>query len=232
MRNRVTRIAERSFLPLSMAFLLIVLLNNTGIISLSFDIRFLIIILPLTAALGLCWYQQRAQEQRIPFIPIILAILFLFILAIRFLPLFNSSVPLGYDPGFYKYTMDFYYNALPCIPESNLADWVKDMYPQGLFVLSDITHLVLGTDSMHHIYYLFPIFEAIMLIPVFTVTRKMFGPKAGLIAAVLYSFSLTQYESFTMLYFKTTLGMMFLLFAIYALEAKKYGVIDEVIRKG
>ena len=225
MRNRVTRIAERSFLPLSMAFLLIVLLNNTGIISLPFDIRFLIIILPLTAALGLCWYQQRAQEQRIPFIPVILAILFLFILAIRFLPLFNSSVPLGYDPGFYKYTTEVYFNTLPQIPETALADWIKEMYPQGLFVLSDVTHIISGTSSMDHIYYLFPVFEALMLLPVFTITRKMFGPKAGLIAAILYSFSLTQYESFTMFYVKTTLGMMFLLFAIYALEVNKYGLM-------
>jgi hypothetical protein len=225
MRNRITRIAERSFLPLSMVFLLIVLLNNTGIISLPFDIRLLIIILPLTAALGLRWYKPSVQEQRIQFIPVILAILFIFILAIRFLPLFSSSVPLGYDPGFYKYTMEFYFNALPRIPETALADWIKDMYPQGLFVLSDVTHIISGTGSMDHIYYLFPVFEALMLLPVFTVTRKMFGPKAGLLAAILYSFSLTQYESFTMLYFKTTLGMMFLLFAIYALEENKYGLM-------
>ncbi|MFC1948304.1 hypothetical protein ACFLXY_10350 [Chloroflexota bacterium] len=225
MRNRITRIAERSFLPLSMVFLLIIVLNNTGIISLPFDIRFLIIILPLTAALGLCWYKPRDHEQRIPFIPVILAILFLFTLAIRLLPLFKSPVPLGYDSGFYKYTMEFYFNALPQIPETALADWVKDMYPQGLFVLSDIMNIISGTVSMDNIYYLFPLFEALMLLPVFIVTRKMFGPKAGLLAAILYSFSLTQYESFTMLYFKTTFGMMFLLFAIYALEEKKYALM-------
>ena len=78
---------------------------------------------------------------------------FLFILAIRFLPLFKSSVPLGYDPGFYKYTMEIYSNALPQIPETNLADWIKDMYPQGLFVLSDVMSVVTGTGSMDHIYY-------------------------------------------------------------------------------
>lgn len=225
MRNNITLIAERSFLPLSIVFLLVVLLNNTGIISLPFDIRLLIIILPLIAALGLRWYKPSVQEQRIPFIPIALSILFLFILGIRLIPLLNSSIPLGYDPGFYKYTMDLYYNTLPQIPETNLADWVKDMYPQGLFVLSDVMSVVSGTGSIDHIYFLFPLFEALMLLPVFIVTRKLFGPKAGLIAAILYSFSLTQYESFTMLYFKTTLGMMFLLFAIYALEENKYGLM-------
>jgi len=82
--------------------------------------------------------------------------------------------------------------------------------------------VVAGTNAMNHINYLFPFLGALLVFPVFVVTRSLFGERIGLIAAVLYAISYTQYTVFTWLYFKNVLGLMFLLLAIYSLEKKKY----------
>jgi hypothetical protein len=150
---------------------------------------------------------------------------FLFAFAVRVIPYIQHPVPLGYDPGFYKYTFDVYASALPSIPEGELASWIKEMYPQGLFVFFDAVHLTAGTDSLQFMYYLFPLIGAFLVFPVFLVTRNLFGQRAGLIAAVLYAVSFTQFDMFAWFYFKNAFGLMFLLFAIYALEKRKHGLM-------
>ncbi len=89
-------------------------------------------------------------------------------------------------------------------------------------MLSDTLHVVAGSDAMDHIKYLFPFLGAFLVIPVFILTRSLFGQRAALLASILYVASYTQYTVFTMFYFKNVLGLMFLLLAIYALEKNKY----------
>ncbi|MDZ4246205.1 MAG: hypothetical protein U1D67_03695, partial [Dehalococcoidia bacterium] len=149
----------------------------------------------------------------------------LFALGIRLLPLIRSSIPLGYDPGFYKYTMELYFNALPRIPEAELASWIRRMHPQGLFLLSDAMHVIAGTTAMDNMRYFFPFLGALVVLPLFVVTRNLFGLRAAGIASLLYAVSYAQYATFTMLYFKNVLGLILLLLAIYALENKKDGVM-------
>ena len=99
------------------------------------------------------------------------------------------------------------------------------MYPQGLFVLSDALHVLTGIDALELIKFLFPFLGALLVFPVFVLTRSLFNQRIGIIASVLYAISYTQYTIFTMLYFKNVLGLMFLLLVIYALEKKKYGLM-------
>jgi len=82
-----------------------------------------------------------------------------------------------------------------------------------------------GTNGLQLITYFFAFLGAFMVFPVFIVTRNLFGSRAGLIASVLYAVSYTQFGVFYMCYFKNVLGLMFLLFAIYALEKEKYGLM-------
>jgi len=63
---------------------------------------------------------------------------------------------------------------------------------------------------------------ALLVFPIFVVTRKLFGIKAGIIAVILYALSFTQYSAFTFAYFKNVLGLYFFLLAIYSLESRKY----------
>jgi hypothetical protein len=224
MKEKIARIAESSYLPLVSIFLILLLLKGLNIFSVDINYRLFICIMPLFA-LPMLQKFKSFEERRMPVVYFILIAAFMFAFCVRLLPLTRSSVPLGYDPGFYKYTMELYTNSLPQIPEAGLAAWIKQMFPQGLFILSDTMHILADTNAMEQIRFIFPFLGALLVFPIFVVTRNMFGQKAGIVAAVLYAVSYTQYTTFTMLYFKNVLGLMFLLLAVYALENKKHGLM-------
>jgi len=223
-KEKIARIVELSYLQLTAIFLILVLLKELNILLLPMNYLLFAAALLILAIPFLLRFKP-SEEKRLPAIFIILLVIFLSAFCIRLVPLTQSSIPLGYDPGFYKYTMELYTNALPQIPETGLAAWVKEMYPQGLFVLSDAIHILAGADAMDNIKYLFPFFGALLVFPVFVVTRSIFGQRTAVIASILYAISYTQYTTFTMFYFKNVLGLMFLLLAIYALEKRKYGLM-------
>ena len=224
MKEKIARVVELSYLQLVLIFLILVLLRELDILFLPINYQLFACILAVFAIPILLRFKP-SEEKRLPAVSFILLAAFLLAFCIRLLPFTHSSIPLGYDPGFYKYTMELYASALPQIPEAGLAAWVKEMYPQGLFVLSDAMHVVAGTDAMQLINYLFPFMGALLVFPLFVLTRSLFGQRPGLIASILYAISYTQYITFTMFYFKNVLGLTFLLLAIYALEKKKYGLM-------
>ena len=222
--QKISKIIDLSYLQLVVIFIVLALLEALNVISLPVDYRIFAIVVALFAIPAVAASQRREGGSFSKAMPILFAA-FLFAFAVRVIPYIQHPVPLGYDPGFYKYTFDVYASALPSIPEGELASWIKEMYPQGLFVFFDAVHLTAGTDSLQFMYYLFPLIGAFLVFPVFLVTRNLFGQRAGLIAAVLYAVSFTQFDMFAWFYFKNAFGLMFLLFAIYALEKRKHGLM-------
>jgi hypothetical protein len=220
MMEKVSRVVELSYLELVLIFLILTLLKALNTIVLPINYLLFPVILVLLA-IPLLLQLKGYEEKRLPLVPILLIAVFMFAFGVRMLPLTGNTVPLGYDPGFYKYAMELYTNALPQIPETGLATWVKEMYPQGLFILSDTLHVLAGTDAMMLIKYFFPLIGAFLVFPLFVITSSLFGQRAGIIACVLYAISYTQFNVFTMLYFKNVLGLLFLLLGVYALEKKK-----------
>lgn len=221
MKGKIARIVESSYLQLVVIFLVLVLLRELDVLDFPIYYQYFILVLPLFALPHLL---RREKQDKAGFRGTLIFVLVIFFLALilHFIPLINNPVPLGYDPGFYKYMMDNYISALPQIPEAGLAAWMKEMYPQGLPVLADATHVVAGAEAVDYIRYLFPFLGALLVLPVFMVTRNIFGPRAGIIAALLYAVSYTQFEVFTYFYLKNVLGLLFLLLAIYALDKEKY----------
>ena len=205
MKEKIARVVELSYLQLALIFLILVLLKGLNILSLPISYGLFTCVLPLLAIPILLRFKP-SEEKRLPAVSFILLAAFLFTFCIRLLPFARSSIPLGYDPGFYKYTMELYASVLPQIPEVGLATWVKEMYPQGLFVLSDAMYVIADANAMDHINYIFPFLGAFVVFPVFLVTRSLFGQRAAVIASVLYAISYTQYTTFTMFYLKMCWG--------------------------
>jgi len=224
MKEKIVGIIDLSYLHLALIFAILVLLTKLNIVTLPINYLLFVCILPLFAIPALLAPGLLEPGKVKGTLPILVAI-FLFALSTRLLPYVHSPVPLGYDPGFYKYTMELYASALPQIPEAELASWVKEMYPQGLFVLSDTMHVITSAAVFPFMNHLLPFLGAFLVFPMFMVTRSLFGWRAGLIAAVLYTVSYAQYSAFAMFYFKNLLGLVFLLFSIYALEKEKYGLM-------
>ena len=197
--GKIARIIELSYLQLVIIFLLLVLLRELKVLELPIYYPFFILILPLFA-LPFLLKSTPSQDERLPGVFIILAIVFIFALLLRLLPLINSPVPLGYDPGFYKYTLDLYTGAQPDIPETGLATWVRTMQPQGLPVLADAGYLIAGAAPVDFMRFLLTFIGALLVFPVFMLTRHLFGARAGIIAAVLYAVAYTQFEVFNYFY--------------------------------
>lgn len=210
------------YVQLCMIFVLALLLKELNILPFYYlNFKLFAYILPLFSIPALMQL-KKSDTNKIPYTGLILSILFVFILAVRLLPYLHTQVPLGYDPGFYKYAIEMYANNLPDIPESTLPAWLKMMYPQGLLVLTDILYIFAGFDAIGFFKILFPFLCALLILPVFILTKDLFDERSAVIASVLYALSYTQYTMFTFLYFKNVIGLIFLLLAIFLLERKKY----------
>lgn len=217
-----TKILESSYVQLCLIFVFAVLLKELDLLpSYLLNFRLFAYILPLFSIPALLKI-RKTKHNRFPHTELVLLFLFLFIFIVRLIPYLHTEVTLGYDPGFYKYAIEMYVDNLPNIPENTLPDWLKSMYPQGLFVLTDALHIFAGFDSLQLFKILFPFLCSLLILPVYVLTRYLFDDRSAMIASFLYALSYTQYTLFTFLYFKNVIGLIFLLLAIYLLEKKKY----------
>src|SRR4030067_2738347 len=93
----------------------------------------------ILAVVGILSLEKR-DEIKIP--AKLMIIPFVIILASRLLPYLNNSVPLGYDPGIYKYAMEAYQQNLPYLPSENIDLWVRNGFEPGLFMITDLLYLI------------------------------------------------------------------------------------------
>lgn len=222
MEEKYKKIIESSYIQLAIIFTITIFLKEIGVLQVS-SINFILFafILPIFAIAALL--RAGGDEiHKVRYAVVIIVLIVLFVFIVRVIPYSNNSVPLGYDPGIYKYAMDTYIGSLPQIPERDLPLWIKVTFEQGILVLMDVMHIFTSITPQDSFLYLMPFFCAILVLPVFILTRAIFNESAALIASILYAVSYTQYTAFTYLYFKNILGLFFLLLAIYALEKKKY----------
>jgi len=155
---------------------------------------------------------------------LLLGTLFLLVLIPRISPYLDNSIPIGYDAGFYKYMIEKYNNALPQIPEESLDAWIKKGNEQGLFFVSSQLFIFSGLNAVEIFNYLFPFLCAFLVFPIFLLAKTVFDDKTGVLAALFYAVSYTQYAMFSFLYLKTIFGLMFLLLSLYALQKEKYAL--------
>lgn len=222
MEENYKKIIESSYIQLAIIFIIAVFLKEIGILPIS-SINFILFafILPVFAIAAVL-RSRKDEIHKVRYATVIILIIALFIFTVRVIPYSNNSVPLGYDPGIYKYAMDTYIGSLPQIPEGNLPLWIKVTFEQGVLVLMDVIYIFTSITPQDSFLYLMPFFCAILVLPLFILTRAIFNEPAALIASILYAVSYTQYTAFTYLYFKNIFGLFFLLLAIYALERRKY----------
>ncbi|HID42823.1 MAG TPA: hypothetical protein EYP30_03465 [Archaeoglobaceae archaeon] len=148
-------------------------------------------------------------------LPLIIAIV------LRVIPYIDNTVPLGYDPGIYKYEIERYWKGLPEIIPSDLENWDRQWSPPGLFMITSILHLY-GFDSFDYYNYLFIFFDVIVVLAVYSAGKRFFSQEAGIIAALFYSVSLVQFKAFELFYYKNVVSIFLALIAIYLYKSKKY----------
>ncbi len=225
---RFIKTIQSSYAQLCVIFILVVLLKELDIIPAGvINLKLFAYLLPFLSIPALLKIKKESSFE-VPYANIILMTLLLFLFISRIVPYLFTNVPLGYDAGLYKYTMELYISALPDIPEHSLPEWVKSMYPQGLFILTDTLHIFTGMQPQDFLKIVFPLLCSLLVLPIYTLTKNLFDQRSAVIASTLYAFSLTQYSLFTYLYFKNIIGLILLLVALFLLEKKKYAPLTVI----
>ncbi|MEK6883521.1 MAG: hypothetical protein AABY22_28090, partial [Nanoarchaeota archaeon] len=210
-------ILKNSFWQLITLYTLIIVLVLFGIFSkyaLQFNI--LAIVIGIIGAFSLKDSQEIKLNKKIHYI--LLAIGLILIIVLRIIPYLNNSIPLGYDPGLYKYGIE---NGL-----QNKDDWILrgGMEPGFLYLMS-FFKAFLSTDFI--LTYLLIGFCILLGLGVYFVSKEYFNKTTALIAVFIYAFSLIQFKTFWYMYYKNIIGMMLMLFSFYFL--KKYEWLDKKI---
>jgi len=171
----------------------------------------------ILAVLGIFALKDERLKVNEKFITILFVTALFFCFVFRMIPYRNNEVPLGYDPGIYKYIFERFEKALPDIPEEELDSWIRSGFPSGLPTLIDELYL-LGFTPDEILKPVFIIFSSLLIFPIYLVAKKYYGKETSIIASLLYAFSYTQLQTFWFMYYKNVVGMALLLFAIYFMD--------------
>ena len=197
-------ILKSSFWQLTTVYAIAVILISINLIwkySYHFEVFALIL-----AALSL--FIIKNQDIKISKLWIILPILF--ILLIRIIPFVTNNIPLGYDPGIYKYAF-----------ESNRTDeWMLSTFPPGIYTFIDTLYSIgLTTDQILIPFFIF--MGLVLGLVIYITTKKFFNEDTAVLSMILYSVSIIQFKVFTYFYFKNMLALIFLLLSFYLLKSNK-----------
>ncbi|TSD00019.1 MAG: hypothetical protein Greene101449_379 [Candidatus Peregrinibacteria bacterium Greene1014_49] len=140
-------------------------------------------------------------------------------LLVKFLlPLFRFPIPLGYDPGIYRYLFLKYAASFPLFPD--LPRWAGE-HPPGLFLLA-APFLRMGIPVewfLGWIWNLFPVFLATVLALSW---RRKEGVVVGVLVLLTAFLSQAYYDGFVGMYWKTYAALLFTVFTFTALEKKSW----------
>lgn len=210
-------VIRASFYQLLIIYTILVFLSGIDIIS-KYTLHFEIFAVIL-AVFGVLSIEKKEDGIKIPHFLVLLPIAIL--LVFRIIPYMNNSVPLGYDPGIYKYIMETYSNSLPVLPGENLEIWARNGFEPGLFVITDLLYLI-GYDTQTILTGVFILFELLLGLGIYAAAGRFFGKDVGILSLFIYSISMVQYQVFWYMYYKNVVALFIMLIALYFLRSGKY----------
>jgi len=145
-------------------------------------------------------------------LPILVALL------LRITPYLDNSIPLGYDPGIYKYIIERYWEGLPSIIPGDLEKWIV-WNPPGLFILTTLLH-IFGFSTFDQYLILFIFFDILIILGIYAVVRRYFSTEAALIASFFYAVSFVQFKAYSAFFYKNILAIFLALIFLYLLRSE------------
>ncbi|MEA3144355.1 MAG: hypothetical protein QOG31_1679 [Thermoplasmata archaeon] len=145
----------------------------------------------------------------------LLGLAFLAAWVLRLLPYRGTSIPLGYDYGFYKTAFDAYQAA--DLPLNAAPHWLQQQFTPGLPALHTILHAVTGMDATTHLTVLEPLLAAALALPAFVLVRARFGTPSGLVAAGLSAVAFPLFAAHEYLYEKNLAALLILCGGLFLL---------------
>ncbi len=210
-------VMKASFYQLLIIYTVLVFLSSIDIIS-KYTLHFEIFAVIL-AVFGVLSIEKKEDGEKIPHFFVLLPIAIFLIF--RIMPYLNNDVPLGYDPGIYKYIMEMYSSNLPGLPGDNLDTWVRNGFEPGLFMITDLLYLI-GYDTRTILTGVYIIFELLLGLGIYAAAGRFFGKDVGILSLFIFSISMVQYQVFWYMYYKNVVALFIMLIALYFLRSGKY----------
>ena len=142
---------------------------------------------------------------------------FVALLLAKFLwPLFRFDVPMGYDPGIYRYLFIQYEQALTSFSLPDLLPWAGE-HPPGLFLAGAILmKLGISVDTLLSIFWnITPVALALTLA---WVKWKKLGVKVGVLVLLMALLSQAYFDGFYAMYFKAYVALIFVCLTYHFVE--------------
>ncbi len=207
-------ILKSSFWQLFVVYVIAVTLVYLNIIP-DYSVQFVYFALVI-ASFGYFALEKREDTKKIAWY--LYLIPFLIIITSRVIPYLHNSVPLGYDPGLYKFIFESYAHHKP------LEQWVISGFPPGLAIIV-LPFYWLGFSSNFILIHLLILFDLFLGVCIYLATSEWFSKRSAFFAVLIYAISFTQFLTFWFNYYKNIVGLCLLLLAFYSYRhrfKKKY----------
>lgn len=155
---------------------------------------------------------------------IILSALFLVLLLIKFFwSFFWYGVPMGYDPGFYRYLFIRHADGFPPFWLAPMDGWAKG-HPLGLFLFSSIL-LKLGVPVSWLLGWIWNLFPVVLAAVFAWVIGKREGKMVGVLVLLTAFLSIAYFDGFAAMYWKTYASLLWCVVSYRLIERKSWWAI-------
>jgi hypothetical protein len=140
-------------------------------------------------------------------------------LLVKFLaPLFLFDIPLGYDPGIYRYLFLQYAQSLSSFSFPELLPWATE-HPSGLFVLaSPFIAVGLPVDAL--IGWMWNLFPVILIVVFSIIMTKREGRAVGVCVLLMGILSQAFFDGFFAMYMKAYVALLLTIYTYFLAEKK------------
>lgn len=138
-------------------------------------------------------------------------------------PLLRFDLPMGYDTGFYRYLFIRHADAFPPFWIADLDPWARE-HPLGLFFFSTIL-IRLGIPVDWLIGWAWNLFAVILLCTLSWTAGKRFGRDVGIWTLVACLLSVSSFDGFAAMYWKTFASMFWCVLAFRSIERRSWWTV-------
>lgn len=153
-----------------------------------------------------------------------LAGVFLLLLIAKFLlPLLMYDLPLGYDPGIYRYLFVRHADGFPPFVLGEMDAWARS-HPLGLFIFSTLL-LRAGLPVDWLVGWIWNVMAIVLVCVLACVTAKREGRAVGACVLLAGVLSVPYYDGFSAMYWKAYVSLLFVVLAFSLVERKSWWAV-------
>lgn len=134
--------------------------------------------------------------------------------------LWAFDLPMGYDVGFYRYLFTRHAEGFPPFMVTELEPWARG-HPLGLFMFSSLL-LKLGVPVDWLIGWVWNAFALMLMCVLSWISGKRYGKEIGVWTLVACLLSISSFDGFAAMYWKTLASMFWCVLAFRSMERKSW----------